>query len=245
MESLLFLSWQLLNRLLDCWVNAYDIVESVNNWTDVVVAISSLEAAIFTGVMMVMACKAWKTAKETLEAQREAYEQSRKDSIAQTRPYVSATIVPGLQGMGIYDLLIKNSGKSAARNLTLSFSNWPTKSDVITESLRELMQTKRILTPGERLRVMWRMDLRNTDSVIKGSDGNVVGMPDVGTITVAYKGMEDVPEYQEIYDVLIKKSGLWPWPKVGPSDLNFKCNDMKNLHRIGEEIVRRIAELNR
>ena len=64
-----------------------------------------------------MACKAWKTAKETLEAQREAYEQSRKDSIAQTRPYISATIVPGLQGMGIYDLLIKNSGKSAARNL--------------------------------------------------------------------------------------------------------------------------------
>ena len=54
MESLLFPSWQLLNRLLDCWVNAYDIVESVINWTDVVVAISSLGAAIFTGVMMVM-----------------------------------------------------------------------------------------------------------------------------------------------------------------------------------------------
>jgi len=92
---------------------------------------------------------------------------------------------------------------------------------------------------------MWRIDLRNTDSVIEGSDDNVVGMPYVGTITVAYKGVEDASEYQEIYDVLIKKSGLWPWPKVGPSDLNFKCNDIKNLHRIGEEIARRIAELNR
>lgn len=51
----------------------------------------------------------------TMVASQRANEQARRDSIAQTRPYVFVEILPGLAGLSCYDIRITNTGKSSAR----------------------------------------------------------------------------------------------------------------------------------
>ena len=116
-------------------------------WADKLMALSAAVAALFTLGLLIFAACAWKTAKETLkaskdasyaarasaEAARLANEQAKQDSIAQTRPYVDAEIVPGLAGIGAWDLKVRNTGKSPARGLLLDLDEWPQDSDHIAE----------------------------------------------------------------------------------------------------------------
>lgn len=128
----------------------------VGDWAALVTAAAT--------VALVVAVVAWWTARATLAASRRASEaaeaaneQARLDSIAQTRPYVYVEVVPGLAGMDTYDVRVFNSGRSAARGLTLDYDSWPAQPDSIVQALEKMFHTPRILPPGCSLRAVWRL----------------------------------------------------------------------------------------
>ena len=74
--------------------------------------------------VVVTAAAASDAARTSADAARTANEQAKLDSIEQTRPYVYVEVVPGLAGSRSWDVRIRNSGRSAARNLRLEYDSW-------------------------------------------------------------------------------------------------------------------------
>ncbi len=148
-------------------------------WTDVVTAWATVASAVFTLGLLITAICAIKPAKRTWEAAAEANRQAERDSREQSRPYVTAQIVPGLAGITSWDLRIMNTGRTAARNLTMDYDQWPTKDegdgepletwDIVSRSVHTMFTTPRTLAPGASLRVMWLLDRGPTENV-KHSD---------------------------------------------------------------------------
>ncbi|KRC90222.1 hypothetical protein ASE25_07805 [Terrabacter sp. Root85] len=173
------------------------------------------------------------------EAARAANEQARLDSIEQTRPYVYAEIVPSLTGIHHYDLKLRNSGKSAARNLTLDFSDWPDPLDEVATSVRTLFQTPRTLPPECSIRAIWRLQGQFTDGSTEA------GMPKAGQISVLYTSDDpSCPQYREHFDVQISTSGMWPVGEEGPTPQGMN-GDVKAFYVLGQRLLRRVAELGR
>lgn len=207
---------------------------------------SNLATAVFTAALAVMAYFAWRAAKETLAASRRASaaaeaanEQARRDSIEQTRPYVSAQIVPSLAGIQSYDVRITNSGRSSARNLTLEFDAWPSELDDVARAVRTLFETQRTLPPGTSLRSFWRLEDNFTDGTTEA------GMPKKGTIRVRYTSSDpSAPEYSDEFGVDLESAGLWPVPEAGPNPDNLNAEQRK-FYALGQALVRRIGELAR
>lgn len=208
---------------------------------------STLATALFTLALVVVALLALGPAKRTLEAStrasqaaEEANEQAQRDSIEQTRPYVYVELVPGLAGMQTFDIRIANSGRSAARNLTLDFDAWPVTLDDVGESLKDLFSTPRTLPPGCSIRAMWRLEGPFTD------DTPEAGMEKRGgTVSVAYTSSDpSKPSYEDRFEMMIEKSGLWPVGESGPSPGNLS-QEGHQFYALGQALVRRVAELGR
>jgi len=224
------------------------------NWTDQLSAWSNMAMAVFSAVVAVFAYVAWRTAKAALIASREASEaakasaeaaraandQARLDSREQTRPYVWVEVVPGLAGVSTYDVRIANTGKSAARQLTLRYDEWPESVDHIAGPLRELFDTPRTLPPGASIRSMWRLEGAFTDGTTEA------GMGKSGTIEVSYVSDDpsQVAPYSDQYEVMIDKAGLWPVGDLGPDAGGLK-GDARRFYLLGQALVSRVAELKR
>ena len=174
-------------------------------------------------------------------ASQRANEQARRDSIAQTRPYVFVEILPGLAGLSCYDIRITNTGKSSARQLRVDFSPWPEHEDDIVTSLRQMFETSRTLPPGASIRSFWRIETN------KSQNGQEMGMPKTGTLRVFYSSDDEVcPKYSERYEVLISNSGLWPVPEGGPNpDFSSDCKELRKFYLLGQAIARAIGNLGR
>ena len=177
----------------------------------------------------------------TMVASQRANEQARRDSIAQTRPYVFVEILPGLAGLSCYDIRITNTGKSSARQLRVDFSPWPEHEDDIVTSLRQMFETSRTLPPGDSIRSFWRIETN------KSQNGQEMGMPKTGTLRVFYSSDDEVcPKYSERYEVLISNSGLWPVPEGGPNpDFSSDCKELRKFYLLGQAIARAIGNLAR
>jgi len=224
------------------------------SWADQVSAWSNLAMAVFSALVGVFAYVAWRAANAALialreaseaamasaEAARAAMDQARLDSVVQTRPYVSVEVVPGLAGVSTYDLRITNTGKSAARHLTLRYDKWPEPADDVAGLLREFFDTPRTLPPGTSIRSMWRLEGAFTDGTTE------VGMGTSGTIEVSY--VSDDPSqlapYSDQYEVMIDKAGLWPVGDQGP-DAGDLEGDARRFYLLGQALVSRVAELKR
>ncbi|MFH6687318.1 hypothetical protein QVL82_00565 [Cellulosimicrobium funkei] len=214
--------------------------------TDDVVAWSSLGTAIFTLGLVVVALIAWRTAKKTLEASirasqaaEAANEQARLDSIEQTRPYVYVEVLPGLAGHGSFDLRITNAGRSSAREMTLSHSDWPEHPDDVTSSIRTLFETPRSLPPGCSLRTMWSLRGDFTDGTSEA------GVTTEGRVTVSYTSDDPSrPSYVDAYDIAPQKAGLWPVPEDGPNPDGVKGPALR-FYRLGQALVRSVGEISR
>lgn len=215
-------------------------------WTDQLSAWSTLATAVLTAFLFVAALVAWRTASATLgaaklsaEAAVRANEQSQRDSIEQTRPYVYAEVTPGLAGVGSWDLRISNNGRSAARGLTLAFDQWPDELDDIAEGLRAMFEIPRTLPPGCTIRTMWRLTGNFTDGSTEA------GLGQAGQITVAYASDDPADlRYNDTFDVTIANSGDWP---VGESGFNADGLDARDrkFYSLGQAVARHIAELRR
>jgi len=219
--------------------------ESLAAWAAVATAILTLPIA-FTAVW------AGVNAKKTLDASREANEQARVDSIAQTRPYVYAEVVPGLSGTTTYDLKITNTGRSAARNLTLSFEPQDDQSntaDDIVQALERFFKAPRVLPPGSSIRTWWR--IINVDNDGKPDERrSTSGMPEAGVLTVRYTSEDPYAEHEDQFEVMLdERAPLWPVPEDGLNTPERNDADvytwLKHFYELGKTMVRRIGEINR
>lgn len=213
---------------------------------DSLVAWSALATAIFTGGLVLVALLALGPAKRTLAASErasraaeEANEQARRDSVEQTRPYVVVELVPGLAGASNFDIRISNMGRSAARELTLTFDAWPDECDDVTQSVKTFFSTPRTLPPGSRHRVMWRLQGNFTDGT------KIAGLGADGTVAAHYTSNDPSrPAYEEHFDIMVENSGFWPVAESGPEPTGM-TGDAAKFYRLGQALVRRVGELGR
>ncbi|MBG6179973.1 hypothetical protein [Arthrobacter sp. CAN_A1] len=195
--------------------------------------------AVATFGLVVGAFFAWRTAHATLC-------QSKEDSARQTRPYVYAVLVNGIWGPGAWDLKVHNSGRSAARDLTVELQGWPEKDDLITDSLRQIFMDPQVLPPGINYRVVWRTTVESTNATGLLS-APVNGIPGRAVLTFRYRGEDpNEPEYADTYvltpDLI---APITPMPTGGhepPSGLN---KGETQLHKMLQHVVRALGELRR
>lgn len=211
-------------------------------FTDYLTAWSTLAAAVFSALVLCLALLTWRTAQGALRASREANRQAKHDSIEQTRPYVYAEIVPSLAGSPNWDIRVVNVGKSAARGLTLDYTEWPVSLDAVATSVLTFFETARTLPPGSSIRAMWRLESGDGHFT---DDTTEAGLGKSGTISVRY-GSDDPssPIYTDRFDVMIEDSGLWPIPEQGPDGSGLPT-DLRKFYRLGQTISRHLGELAR
>lgn len=209
------------------------------SWTDQLSAWSTFATAGLTLVVVVAAVTTAWFARGALKASRAANLQAQHDSIEQTRPFVYAEVVPGLSGIGCWDIRITNSGRSSARGLTLDFDTWPEDLDDVGGAIHTLFTTPRTLPPTCSIRAYWRVE-GNFD------DGRQeAGLPKIGQITAAYTSDDpSEPSYEDTFDVMLGNAGFWPVPEHGPEPRGLK-GDARMFYLLGQAIARRIGELSR
>lgn len=203
---------------------------------DVVMAWAAIATAALTLGLLVVAIFAFRAAKGSWKAATEANRQMERDSREQSRPYVTAQILPGLAGITTWDLKITNTGRTVARHLTMDYDQWPTKNegggealetwDSLSRGLHTMFTTPRTLAPGASLRVMWLLD-RGPDEDIERSDD-----PKAGT-------------YNDSFEVMIENSGSWPVPEDGPNPPEGLGKLAKRADELMQVLIRRVGELGR
>ena len=218
--------------------------------TDWISAISSLVYTCLTSILAVFAVFAWRNARAALNASREASEaakaaavaqqnaneQAERDSKARTRPYVFAEIVPGLQGPGCYDLRITNTGRSAARGVTMGIDPAPER-DLVSAGISDLFSKPRALPPGSSLRVIWRIK-------DDGLEDSYVGMTDIASVTIRYNDSE-TDQYADAFELRCDASALWPVPEEGEEPGTDLSPAQRRFYRLLQTMTRRIGELSR
>ncbi len=123
--------------------------------------------------------------------------QLRKDSMNSARPYVGAQLVRPPFTRGTQYLILRNYGKSEARNLTVTFdpplphpdpqSGFPS----VTPPLkRRYSQPIPVLLPDQELSNVWFLGVPGPDSKFV----NAEPLPDKFTVTLSYLGPEATGE---------------------------------------------------
>lgn len=134
-------------------------LESVAAGVQVGLLVVALLALIFARSQVLAANEANRVARvgqmAAAEASKLASEQNERDSRAATRPYVYAEVVPGLGGSATWDLVLRNHGRTTARNL-LVVTDWA--KDDFAKKLSQFCSTERDLPPGASLRLFWRVE---------------------------------------------------------------------------------------
>lgn len=171
-----------------------------------------------------------------------------------TRPYVCATINPGIAGhkSNAWDVLIRNYGKTAAYNIT--FKVHPELAltdddddDVLRDMTLGLSQDPFYLAPGASIRLLWTMS--QFEEVTKGEKKllDQKGMPERTTITFSYS---DSPHrrrarYQD--RSLIRYEGIGPTPLAQPGVELGANREPRGAHfyNILRDIAQQLAHLNR
>ena len=210
---------------------------------DIWTVTASWATALLTLGLLVAAVLTARVAIRTLK-------QMEHDSVAQSRPYVHAQLSPGLTGLGTWDLIIKNAGQSAARNVTATLSAWPEKKDFIVEALETMFLTPQTLPPGNHLRTFWYMRAQKggyLEDPETGEKFNSHGLPDRTKITLRYEDDAMPPRvYHDEYDLSTETIGMTPVSTTGPNAPKDMVDpDAKALYKILGYIVRQIGELRR
>lgn len=176
---------------------------NATNWTDIWTTVATVVTALATVGLVVGAMMAWHAAKKTLD-------QMKADSAAQSRPYVHAQIVPSIGGPRAWDLIIRNTGNSAARNLRATASIWPKIDCKVTDDLRTVFDRDRILPPSSTIRQYWYVGERKP--------GENTGF-DIGTeLTLTYTDSEGKQTYADTFHLDINEFKMTP---MGGSGVNL------------------------
>lgn len=187
---------------------------------DILNTLAALITAVATVGLVLGAFKAWQTAKKTLK-------QMEEDSKAQSRPYVHAWIVPSVGGGQAWDLVIKNTGRTSARKLKVTVSDWPAE-DALTGELRKLFDAGHTLPPQSTLRTYWSLGLRDQS----GSTGST-GFDIPSDLTVQYQGLEE-EVYSDTFRLDTTILGMTP---VGASGVNLKAGSSQADKKLNEIVI--------
>lgn len=168
--------------------------------------------------------------------------QTKKDSVAQTRPYVHAQVVPSIAGIGTYDLIVKNTGLSTARDLQITCPEFPKSPDDIADRLKSFFSMNHSLPPNTQLRTFWRFTVPKG---LKWTDGTnePAGMPEVATLILHYSDANG--SYSEVFPVDLAVYRMAPAPDEGPDAGSKLSPDQKDNHKMLAAIARNIRELGR
>lgn len=167
------------------------------------------------------------------DAQRRAAEQAERDSRAATRPYVYAQVVPGLFGPGSWDLVLRNTGRSPARALTLS-TDWPDDLDEISGPLKQFCEEPRDLPPNASLRVTRRASF---------GQGPWLGQREKATVSVRYSDDQGA-SHSDSYLCDTAMGSAMPAPSKGPRAAG-KDNELKNIEKALRTLNQHVGELRR
>lgn len=197
--------------------------QALSDWSPVVTALTGVGTLL---IALLAAIVAWTTFRETKKSNDEARsaeirasEQAREDSIRQTRPYVFAELVPSVAGMATYDMVIRNLGRSMARDVVVTFDPAPSDLDDVASKVLADLQHPRDLPPSAGIRTYWRLEAPEGGSLTDAQGDtttDATGLPLAGTIYVSYTSDDDSqPPYKETYTFNGGKAGLWPVPQSG------------------------------
>lgn len=222
-------------------------MDSIATAVDIISSMGLLATAAWAGTVGVATMKA---SKASSQAAIEANAQAALDSHEATRPYVDALIVPGLAGPTEFDLLVRNTGKSAAREVQIDYEADVDRDDEVTRAVAEMFATPRTMGPTTDLRIMWQLgesdaDADSTDSTGKPVRGKM-GMPDEAVLTISYKSNDREESYTETIEVRCFHSGLWPIPQQGfvPARKGAPIQ-IKHIHSVLRAIARHLGDSNR
>lgn len=185
------------------------------------------------------AAEALKSRMLSEQAQKSAAQQTKRDSQAATRPYLYARIVPGLTGIGGWDLEIRNVGRSAARGLVID-ALWPNPGDDLTTELRHFLTRPQDLPPGCSVRLLWRL----TGNFDDGS--TFAGMPEETQVSLCYRSDDAaLGDLTDSYALDATGGRVFPAPQQGATSSSSEAQTLKNINLALRALNVHVGELRR
>ncbi|MBH0025027.1 hypothetical protein [Salinibacterium sp. SWN248] len=192
-----------------------------------VTAFGTLATAAFTGLL-------WWVAKRALGGTNTQLRLLREQAERDGRPYVTADVVPGVQGAGTWDLVLTNSGRSVALAVKFSFEDWVAngEDDYITENLIRFLKEPQTLMPGAHKRVMWRAD------AVKAAKASYppIGAPENGKFLLTYSDELEKEYRSEISFSLSIVGAATPLPQEGSTSSDSAPDEKKSLADINHAL---------
>lgn len=204
-------------------------LEHLQMWS----TIGDVATAVLTAVLAGLALWAGRTAVKTLN-------QTRKNSIDQTRPYVYVQVTPSIAGESAYDLIVQNSGQSTAKDLVITCPEFPKNPDHIAEAVGRLLGRQLVLPPGTRIRSFWHFSGKNEQWNDKEGD---LGLPPVAHVHVSYSGPDGT--YTDIFPVDIGVYAMTPVGARGRDVPPGLSDSETDLHKMLAAIAGNISNLGR
>lgn len=210
------------------------------NWTDVTQAICSI---IGTVVVVVTLLFTWRQVKLAAQQILQTAQQAKQESEDRNRPYVSVQVVPSLAGIGVWDLQIRNTGGTTAKEITIRLikGEFVKGSDPeVYDRMMASVDTKFDLQPNTSLRIYWSFCSTTTEKV-------EVGAPLQGTIEIAYRWRDESIDKQYLEKVPYDcKTLIIPAPNTGAKrgGKGTKAT-LINIEHALRSISSHIGELNR
>lgn len=173
----------------------------------------------------------------------------RRDSSAQTRPYIQIEVAPSVGGTNAADLIIRNTGRTPARIQSISASNWPPHNDAVTDELHKLFEREHTIGAGLQVRAYWALNLEDikdpeTGELIEGHDPDAKpsGFSSQTELTVSYrraggkKGSKG-KRFTDTYDIHLFAKGMTP---VGGYGITVEDGSIKTLSKKVGELTRAV-----
>lgn len=205
----------------------FDVQPSVTDW---MTAIGTVATAVATFGLVVVAAVTFGGARRQLRLLREQLDR-------ESRPYVFADVVPGLHGAGNWDLIITNLGKSTAYGVQVRATVEPQDADDhIAGPLNDYLNEARVLVPGARHRVMWRMEAEGRHRA-----AGAAARTEAALVYTDAGGARFSEDYVWDVDVLGAAS---PVPTEGPRSTSANA-ELGNIERAIRSLSVHVGELRR
>lgn len=217
---------------------------SVTDWISAISTASGVLVAIIAALLVFIQIR------QTTKQMRATSKQLAEDSESTTRPYVFAELVPGMWGDGAFDLKIKNTGKTYARNIALELIEggfYENENDLITENLKKFMSLPFELAPNSSIRIFFYVpkDKRATPQINSGI------LPS-GKLQLTYEYITDNQSEKKIYQDFLKfdlsiLASVMPAPRTGGTRGSGKSHEksLANINNAIRQATQYIAEINR
>lgn len=156
-------------------------------------------------------------------------------------------MVPSLTRRPCWDLVIRNTGRTAARDIHIDADPWPALGDRYGDLLREHLTRPFDMAPGTSVRFTWRVAHEHDQP---DNPDQPAGMPAEVTLTLRYHG--DDPAMEPFTDTRFldapTRAGIIPAPGDGATSRDTSAAPevtLKNIENALRNLNSHVAELRR